>query len=179
MKKNNKKGFILAEAIVVGVFVLSLFTFLFTNIIPLVGQYEALEKYDTISSVYNANLIRMMILEDEKAADILSLGSNPYKVYSKDTLCDSSTMKNVNYCKKLLSDTFLNVDKIYITWFRTAKIKAASNRNEYDFNRATREYIATLDDFKEPSGETYNKYKRIIISFNDGTFSNIEVKIAS
>ena len=49
MKKMNKKGFLLAEAIVVGVFVLSLFTFLFVNVVPLVGQYEAMEKYDTIS----------------------------------------------------------------------------------------------------------------------------------
>ena len=64
MKKNNEKGFILAEAIVVGVFILSLFTFLFMNIIPLIGKYEAVEKYDTIDSVYNTNMIRMLILEN-------------------------------------------------------------------------------------------------------------------
>ena len=64
MKKINKKGFVLAEAIVVAVFVLSLFVFLFSNLVPLVGQYEAHEKYDTIDSVYNTNLIRTMIMSD-------------------------------------------------------------------------------------------------------------------
>ena len=66
MKKLNKKGFLIAESIIVGVFVLSLFTFLFVNVVPLVGQYEAREKYDTINGAYNANLVRTMILEDNK-----------------------------------------------------------------------------------------------------------------
>ena len=84
MKKMNKKGFLLAEAIVVGVFVLSLFTFLFVNVVPLVGQYEAMEKYDTINGAYNANLIRTMILEDDNSEEILNLGSNPYKIYERE-----------------------------------------------------------------------------------------------
>ena len=57
MKKSNEKGFLLAEAIVVGVFVLSLFTFLFVNVVPLVGRYEVAENYDTIDAIYNTNLI--------------------------------------------------------------------------------------------------------------------------
>ena len=54
MKKNNQRGFVLVEAIVVAVFVLSLFTFLFVNVVPLVGMYERRLNYDTIDGVYNA-----------------------------------------------------------------------------------------------------------------------------
>lgn len=179
MKKMNKKGFLLAEAIVVGVFVLSLFTFLFVNVVPLVGQYEAMEKYDTINGAYNANLIRTMILEDDNSEEILNLGSNPYKIYEREDLCSDKNLDKENYCWKLLGDTYLNVDKIYITWYRTERIKATSLKNDVDFDRAARDYIASLDDYKQPAGATYDNYKRIIVCYNDGTFANIEVKVAN
>ncbi len=179
MKKMNKRGFLLAEAIVVGVFVLSLFTFLFVNVVPLVGQYEAMEKYDTINGAYNANLIRTMILEDDNSEEILNLGSNPYKIYEREDLCSDKNLDKENYCWKLLGDTYLNVDKIYITWYRTERIKATSLKNDVDFDRAARDYIANLDDYKQPAGATYDNYKRIIVSYNDGTFANIEVKVAN
>lgn len=178
MKKMNKKGFLLAESIIVGVFVLSLFTFLFVNVVPLVGQYEAREKYDTITGVYNAHLVRTMILEDTKAESILELNDLPYKYYEREDLCSNDNIEKVNYCTKLLGDSYLNVDKIYITWYRTETIKKFSKNNDFDFDRATRDYIDSLDGFKQPSGSTYDNYKRIIVYYNDGTFANIEVKVA-
>jgi len=188
MKKNNKEGFILVEAIVVAVFVLSLFTFLFVNIIPLIGLYEAQENYDTVDSVYNTNLIRSMIMGDAKRNDILTLKNASgneilYKVYTPATLCTSSNIEKVKYCQKLLGPDYLNVKKIYITWYRTTKavssksLKSEARTNKTDFDRATREYIASLDDFSKPSGATYNQYKRIIVSYNDGSFANLEIKI--
>jgi len=178
MKKNKEKGFLLAEAIIVGVFVLSLFTFLFVNIIPLIGQYEANEKYDTINGAYNANLVRTMILGDPKSVEVLELNDNPYKVYDREELCDGSTLEKVNYCKKLLGDDYLNVNKVYITWYRTKKIKTSSKKNTTDFDRAARDYIASLDDYEQPAGTNYERYKRIIIYYNDGSFANIEITIS-
>ena len=178
MKKLNKKGFLIAESIIVGVFVLSLFTFLFVNVVPLVGQYEAREKYDTINGAYNANLVRTMILEDNKMEQVLELNNLPYKIYEREDLCTVENLEKANYCTKLLGDAYLNVDKIYITWFRTEEIKKASRNNDIDFNRAARDYIDSLDGYKQPSGSTYDNYKRIIVQYNDGAFANIEVKIS-
>ena len=157
MKKNNEKGFLLAEAIVVGVFVLSLFVFLFVNVVPLVGRYEGYENYDTIDGVYNANMVRAMIMEDNNMNTILKLGSGTYKVYTATSLCNSLVKKN--YCKILLGKNFLNVKKIYIKY-------------------AARDYINSLDDFSQPSGSTYRNYHRIIIQYNDDSFANIEVKVS-
>ena len=178
MKKLNKKGFLIAESIIVGVFVLSLFTFLFVNVVPLVGQYEAREKYDTINGAYNANLVRTMILEDNKMEQVLELNNLPYKIYEREDLCTVENLEKANYCTKLLGDAYLNVDKIYITWYRTEEIKKASRNNDIDFNRAARDYIDSLDGYKQPSGSTYDNYKRIIVQYNDGGFANIEVKIS-
>ena len=178
MKKNDERGFLLAEAIVVGVFVLSLFTFLFVNIIPLVGRYEEIDNYDTVDGVYKANLIRAMIMESEGINNVLDISGKSYKRYSANTLCPI-LVDEVNYCKKLLSDTFLDVKYIYITGYRTSNVKeTVKNNTNADFDRATRDYIDNLDSFKQPSGTTYDRYHRLIISFNDGSFANIEVKIS-
>lgn len=179
MKKSNEKGFLLAEAIVVGVFVLSLFTFLFANVVPLIGQYEAQEKYDTIDSVYNANLIRSMIMGDANGSKVLKLKDNTgvdtiYQDYSVDTLCNKLEQKN--YCRKLLNSTFLDVNTVYVTWYRTSKIKAKA-KNSPDFPRAVRDYIEEMDKYTQPTGSTYDSYKRIIVYFNDGTLANLEVRM--
>ena len=169
MKKCNRKGFLLAEAIIVGVFVLSLFTFLFVNIVPLVGKYESFEKYDTVEGTYNTHLIRLMILNSERAVDILKLGSRSYVEYEPDALC--SLINDTNYCETLLGKNYLDVNKIYITWYGPKKIKESS----LNFDRATRDYIDSLIEYNEPSFN--NTYKRLIIRYNDDTFANIEMMV--
>ena len=57
MKKLNRKGFVLAEAIVVAVFVLGMFTYLAVNIIPLITKYDQALKYDNPQEVYAANIL--------------------------------------------------------------------------------------------------------------------------
>ena len=141
----------------------------------MVGRYEAEEKYDTIEGIYNANLIRTMIMEDDNLSSVLKLGSNKYKKYTASQLC--SALKKTNYCKSLLSKSFLNVKFVYVTWYRTTDIKNSAKTSS-DFDRATREYIDGLDKFTQPSGPTYDKYHRLIIYYNDGSFANIEIKIS-
>ncbi|NLA33399.1 MAG: hypothetical protein GX861_00825 [Tenericutes bacterium] len=58
MKKNTNKGFIIVETLVVSAFVLGIFTFIYVNVIPLIGLYEKRNTYDDIESVYNINTIR-------------------------------------------------------------------------------------------------------------------------
>lgn len=60
--KKNKKGFILIELLIVAVFTASLFTFLYVNIIPIMGDYEQKEKYDTIDSKYILYDLRQELL---------------------------------------------------------------------------------------------------------------------
>ena len=59
----NNKGFILIELLVVAVFTSALFTFLYVNVIPLIGDYEKEERYDTVETKYILYDIRKSILE--------------------------------------------------------------------------------------------------------------------
>mgnify|MGYP006955121113 CR=1 FL=1 len=44
MKKIDNKGFVIVETIIVAVFIIGICTFLFANFIPLIGEYERVEK---------------------------------------------------------------------------------------------------------------------------------------
>lgn len=69
MKKNNK-GFVLAEAIIVSVFVLGMFTYLAMNVIPLISRYERVVNYDNPQEIYLANTLYEEMLSVENNTNI-------------------------------------------------------------------------------------------------------------
>lgn len=69
MKKNNK-GFVLAEAIIVSVFVLGMFTYLAMNVIPLIARYERVTNYDNPQEIYLANTLYEEMLKIEYTTNI-------------------------------------------------------------------------------------------------------------
>ena len=64
MKNLNQKGFILTETLVVSVFLMVLFTMIYTNFYPLIGQYEKRENYDDADGKYAAYWIKKIIESD-------------------------------------------------------------------------------------------------------------------
>lgn len=98
MKKINKKGFALAEAIVVSVFVLGMFTYLAMNIIPLISKYDAVLKYDNPQEIYAAN-----VLYDEVLSYIYSNSGNDYSIDVSDNT-DFSSM----HFNKATKDIIIN-----------------------------------------------------------------------
>lgn len=170
----NKKGFVLVETIVVSVFVLGLFTFIIANIIPLIGEYEKESNYDSVESIYSAHLIRKMILksENQRIVGLATLPSEGYYMFEGDDICYYLT--NTNYCKKLLSRDFLDVRKIILTNY---VISNDFKKRSKKFDRATSEYISQMQKYNntglDPS--QYDFERRIIVVFNDGRITNIEL----
>ena len=54
-KKVNKKGFMLVETLIVSVFVMGIFSLLYANFFPLVGEYERYKNYNTVEATYIAH----------------------------------------------------------------------------------------------------------------------------
>lgn len=170
----NKKGFVLVETIVVSVFVLGLFTFIIANIIPLIGEYEKESDYDSVESIYSAHMIRKMILksENQRIASLATLPAEGYYMFDGDDICYYLT--NINYCKKLLSRDFLDVRKIILTNYTISNdFKQRSKK----FDRATREYISQMQKYNNTglNPSQYDFERRIIVVFNDGRITNIEL----
>ena len=64
MKKLNNKGFILAETLVVSIFLTVVFTMIYSNFYPIIGEYEKRESYDDVDGKYAAYWIKRMIESD-------------------------------------------------------------------------------------------------------------------
>ena len=64
MKKINNKGFILAETLVVSIFLTLVFTMIYSNFYPIIGEYEKRESYDDVDGKYGAYWIKRMIESD-------------------------------------------------------------------------------------------------------------------
>lgn len=61
MKKIGNNGFVLAETLIVTVFLMVLFTMVYSNFYPLIGEYEKREDYDDIDSKYAVFWIKKLV----------------------------------------------------------------------------------------------------------------------
>ena len=189
MKKINKNGFVMVETIIVAVFVIGICTFLFANFLPLIGDYERIEQYDTLEGKYKIHELRKMILREIENdndlqsifTDYLSSSTNHrYQNYTRNIggipvvqneLCDKVNSKS--YCNKLLSKNFLDVKEVIVTKFKLGTFKSEVKSSD-DFNRSLKEYVNYLPNYSKYSSK-YDSYYRIILVFNNGEFANIEV----
>ncbi len=64
IKKINNKGFVLAETLIVTVIILTLFTMIYINFYPLIGEYEKREVYDDADGKYAIYWIKRIIESD-------------------------------------------------------------------------------------------------------------------
>jgi hypothetical protein len=178
----NKKGFVLVESIVAAIFVMAFTTFLIANMLPLVGEYEKSLKFDTVDSKYDAHLVRKMFLMDDacRVDQILyfndsdfSGGRPKFYYFPGDEICDYLT--NQNYCRKLLSEDFLDVKEIVVTEYTGSSLKHADGDYKYDLSNEIQEYIKFMPVYGSGALSFYKIQDRLIISFGDGRVTNLEL----
>lgn len=90
----NKKGFVLAETLVVTIFVLLIFTILYNNAVPLLGRYQQLSYYDDLDMTYDLYHIRKLVESDTNYETIVN--SN-YTILQ----CSNGTIANYTECNNL------------------------------------------------------------------------------
>lgn len=142
MKKLNQKGFILAETLVVSVFLMILFTMIYTNFYPIIGIYEERENYDDVDGKYTAFWIKKLIesdgynldnlTEERKHAIIRSMNTFGYiRFECKDV---SVTDNQQEICSSLVNSLDIaNCDRdgnncdIYITRYQIGNATGAAS----------------------------------------------------
>jgi len=65
MKKLDNKGFVLAETLVVAVFLVAVFSIIYNNMYPLIGEYERREVYDDLDSKYAVYWLKSMVQDKD------------------------------------------------------------------------------------------------------------------
>ena len=185
MMKLNQKGFVLAETLIVTLFVMVIFSMLYSNFYPLLAEYEVREGYDDVDSKYAVYWIKKTI-EDASYVDNnipkLLDGSiaNKYIQLNCNNVLEANEKRN--NCKALMKD--LGVDgcnaaysscKVYITkyeigpknkldteiYFKNKVKENAGGKFDSDFQA----YISTLPNYKVPS--LNNAEYRVIAVFSN------------
>lgn len=175
MIKNNNKGFALVETLIVSVFVVTIFTIIFANYLPIIGEYERRQYYNDIDSTYKTYLVKKMVESSE--SDIGSIKSsinsnNPLKSFN----CNNMDSTLQSYCKTLFNE--LDIKKAYLAQYnlRNVKTKIKNNQLDSSYDSNIKDYINTLPYYNNNPKEF--EY-RIIVEYtkkiNQGTNEEQEI----
>lgn len=172
MKKIKNNGFVLAEAIVVSIFVLGMFTYLAMNVLPLIGKYDRVLNYDNPQEIYLANTLYEELIQNEEliqthldfdsAKDLL----NEQKSFlnNKDQTCVSSSDASCNYYKTLIGD-YLKIEKLCINGNECSEVDDRGMKEYYNYFEKQHSEATNYVLIKFTSG----RYANIIWQWGDGT----------
>ena len=157
MKTNRQNGFLLVETLIVTVFVMTLFLFIYRNVVPLIGEYTRRENYDDIESVYPASLIRNLILSDGNYDSLVAGIDNehPYKdisdcnLYQQKNLCNA-LKEQLNITQVIDENNNVVDGKIYLSRYELTRLKRQVSEGTIFNNnteRGIREYISYLPNY--------------------------------
>ena len=170
----NNKGFVLVETLIVGVFIMGIFSLLYANFFPLIGEYERYRDYDTVESTYVAHWARMIALKGLPDSIYSTVNTTGYADISDCSIYTDVDMQNK--CVTLLSMN--DVTNVYLTTYSTTSFKNFVKDNS-SFSRSFREYIAYLPTYSKNTSKTPETgYYRVIVEYvsnNTYKYGNIEV----
>ncbi len=165
MKRIKQGGFVLVETLIVTVFVMSIFVFVYRNSVPMIGQYERMQKFDDIDSVYAADMMKKMI---ENYIDFTVIDQKLQNAtYIDISNCNDTTYyRDSSYCTKLKNNLHIDdTDLVILTKYNLSttlpgtntSFRSYVNENEYfDSGKLSnfRDYLRTVADnepFYNPS----------------------------
>ena len=139
----NKKAFALTETLVVVVFLVSIFTFIYVSIIPLIGKYENTINNDKdIDIVYKLYQVRRVLMSGEYRKDLTKdeVGEITCEDFYKESHEDYRT-----FCNKLMEQMELRSGDSNYYVLIYAKTLNANN-------------LITIGRINSEIGEYANKY---------------------
>ncbi len=175
MKKLNNQGFVLVETLIVAVFLVGIFSLLYNNFYPLIGEYERRETFDDIDSKYKIYWIKRMVQDSLYNLNKTSINTNKYVDFNCNNFSDTNLRATCNETISRVSAT-----KIYVIKYVTTEFKAKVKNNN-SFTSGIRDYMTYLPEYKVGSlnGAEY----RLIVEFHNNkdnndyyTYATIEVK---
>ncbi len=159
MKKNNKKGFLLTEAVIVITFISVVLFFLFSQINTIFSLYEKSFNYNTVDGLYRSQEVKTFLLNTNFYELVNQLQADELYVEFSD--CSFSNVED--FCNHLIID--LEIEKVYfVKEDITGFITYVENSHAFDELVVYLDYINYDRDYKG---------YRIIVEFSDGQFASI------
>lgn len=167
MKKMNSKGFVLAETLIVTVFLMIIFTMLYSNFYPLIGEYEKRENYNDVNGIYAVYWLKRMIESPDyivsNATQKNRFASHGYIRFNCSDIAANSNTQQL--CVRLVKN--LEVEgcdskgdgcDIFITRYQIGYKSTDSDteKKKHKFKNTVQNYRQTR---AEEVGKTVNTYK--------------------
>ena len=103
----NKKGFVMTETLVVVVFLVTIFTFIYVSIVPLIGKYEdMIYRQSDVDIVYKLYNIRKMLINDPNKSVITS--GEFQRITCGGEGENEKSFTDQDYCRQLMQFLELN-----------------------------------------------------------------------
>ncbi len=164
LKKLNQKGFVLIETLVVAVFIMTIFSLLFTNFYPLFGEYEKRETYDDVEGKYVAYWTKQFLLKhqnlDSVKNEIQSVGYYEFK-------CSDILEPELAVCKNTLETlpggkVQMGVTQVIVTKYELMDFKSKVENGSISLNRGFKEYIASLPNYNKVHSTVGAEYRILV-----------------
>ena len=108
--KNNNKGFMLVEVIIVTVIVVSIMTILYLAFNRVYNVYENKAKYTNIDAIYALKTIEDYMIDEMKLTKFISDYGNSY--YVEIECSNENAFFNQIYCESIF--TQYNINKMFL-----------------------------------------------------------------
>lgn len=178
MKKLNKKGFLLAETLIVSTFIATTMVFIFVQFRRVNSTFDRTFSYNNVNSLYALNNMNQYIINNgynDIASAINNNVDNPYVgLINDDGTCSSLYLTNIDYCNKLVE--ILKIEKLFVTNEDLNINNFKANLNEYgEFDSQMIKFIKFIkyDDITESPIDSTRK--RTIARFKDGTYATLKL----
>ena len=165
MKKNNKKGFILAETIAVSTIVLAALVIIYTQFISINNSYYRSFKYNTVDDLYAVNNLKNYV-EADGVENLIQYIDNSEYTYADITACSTDYFVEYMYCETLLKS--LNIKTAIFT-----KEDVQPLQNYLKGNNIFSENMYSF--IKSIHSDNSNSY-RLIVEFKDDTFATLKIE---
>lgn len=170
MKKNNNKGFVLLETLVVSSFIITILIYLYVQFVSLKNSYDTSFRYDSIPNLYSLKQVDTFInkaygYETLKSELAKSENNNYLELYKNK--CDLEYFSNNNsYCNKLMEN--LNIKTLLIINNNLASIKTRFKEHN-PYSNGLYKYLKTIDPVLA------SKSYLLIAEFNDKSYAYLRV----
>lgn len=164
MKKNLKKGFVLAETVGVSMLVIGTLTFIYVQFVNITKSYDISFKYDNVDKLYAVDNIKSYIATEDLSTIRNLVNTNGFADIST---CPVDYFINSAYCDLLFSK--LEVKKVLIISKDLDLLKSSSilNNTSTEYSQQLKNYVNYI--------KNQNECERIVVEFNDNTFANLNV----
>ena len=178
MKKLNNKGFVLAETMVVAVFIMTIFGIIFINFYPLMAQYEKREFYDDIDSKYDDYWFKR-IIENKKFVSNSTINSFNSQL-SGGVGRVAFTCSNVEISYRSICQQYWNasgIQKLYFTGFHLDN-STVNTVQPYDILNG-KNHLQTPSILNYLGDEDLIDYVRYLPKYNYGSLNGAKYRIVA